>query len=123
MEAHRRLDDPQGRNALRRGWCVGSEEFHREQLEQLEQIYGKAKFCLPGLGDCRKLCSCCRLLQSQGRNRVNGLPPRTGAWLARLDKWTQRVGLRPWNGCAAPIGIRYSLSFAAEVTTWRMLKI
>jgi prepilin-type N-terminal cleavage/methylation domain-containing protein len=73
--------------------------------------------------DCRKLCSCRRLLQSQSRNRVNGLPPRTGAWLARLDKWAQRAGLRPWNGCAALIGIRCSLSFAAEVTAWRMLKI
>ena len=40
METRRWLDDPQGLKRLRRGWCVGSEEFRRELLEQME---GKIK--------------------------------------------------------------------------------
>jgi REP element-mobilizing transposase RayT len=41
MEALRLLDDPEGLKALRRGWCVGSEEFRRELLEQMEGKMGR----------------------------------------------------------------------------------
>ena len=36
MEARRLLDDAEGLKILRRGWCVGSDEFRRELLEQME---------------------------------------------------------------------------------------
>jgi hypothetical protein len=41
MEGRRVLDHPQGWKALRRGWCVGSEEFRRELLEQMEGKIGR----------------------------------------------------------------------------------
>jgi len=41
MEARRKLDDPEDWKALRRGWCVGSEEFRRELLEQMEGKMGR----------------------------------------------------------------------------------
>jgi putative transposase len=41
MEARRSLDDPQGLKALRRGWCLGSEEFRLELLEQMEGKMGR----------------------------------------------------------------------------------
>jgi len=41
MEARRRLDDPEDWKTLRRGWCIGSEEFRRELLEQMEGKMGR----------------------------------------------------------------------------------
>jgi hypothetical protein len=41
MEARPAQDDPQARKAVRRGWCLGSEEFRRELLEQMEGRMGR----------------------------------------------------------------------------------
>jgi putative transposase len=40
-EARRSLDDAQALKTLRRGWCVGSEAFRRELLEQMEGKLGR----------------------------------------------------------------------------------
>jgi putative transposase len=41
MEARRTLDAPGNLKAIRRGWCLGSEEFRRELLEQMEGKLGQ----------------------------------------------------------------------------------
>ena len=41
MEAGRKLDNAEAWKAVRRGWCLGSEEFRRELLEQMETKMGR----------------------------------------------------------------------------------
>jgi len=40
MEARRLGDDEQGLKALRRGWCLGSDDFRRQMLEKIEDKLG-----------------------------------------------------------------------------------
>jgi hypothetical protein len=41
MEARRTEDDPKAWAGIRRGWCLGSPEFRRELLEQMEGKLGR----------------------------------------------------------------------------------
>jgi REP element-mobilizing transposase RayT len=40
MEQRRGLDDPRGLKAVRRGWCLGDEQFRKELLEQMAKRMG-----------------------------------------------------------------------------------
>ena len=44
MEERRRLDTPGEWKSIRRGWCLGGEEFREELLEAMSETMGKKHY-------------------------------------------------------------------------------